>query len=60
MKFSMKNTKSVTIFMNSSIKLDNKTSKILSQNNHELYQRIVGKIIFAAIATWIDIVFAMN
>ena len=37
MKFDMKNVKSAFILMSSSIKLDDKISKIFSQNDHELY-----------------------
>ena len=59
-KFGMKNAKPASTLMDSSIKLDNKISKILSQNNYELYQRIVRKIIFTVIVTWINIIFAMN
>ena len=49
MKFSMKNVKSAFILMNNSIKLDDKISKVLSQENHKLYQRIIEKLMFAAV-----------
>jgi transposase InsO family protein len=60
MEFGMENSKPATTSMDPSIKLDNETSEILSRNDHELYRRIVGKTMFAAIATRIDIALAVN
>ena len=60
MKFSMENTKPASIPMSSSIKLDDKISEILSQNDHELYWRIIDKSMFAAVIVQINIVFTVN
>ena len=49
MKFSMKNMKLAFTFMNNSIKLDDKISKVLNQEDHELYQKIIKKSMFAAV-----------
>ena len=59
-EFGMENAKPASTPMSPSIKLDDETSEILSRNDHELYQKMIGKLMFAAIATWIDIAFAVN
>ena len=60
MEFGMENAKPTSTPMNPSIKLDDETSEILSRNDHELYRKMIGKLMFAAIATRIDIAFAVN
>ena len=60
MEFGMENAKPASTPMSSSIKLDDETSEILSRNDHELYRRIIGKSMFAAVAVRIDIAFAVN
>ena len=60
MKFRMENAKPATTPMSSSIRLDDETSEILSQSDHELYWRIIGKLMFAAVAVQIDIAYAVN
>jgi hypothetical protein len=60
MEFGMENSKLAITPMDPSIKLDSEASEILSQNNHELYRKIVGKLMFAAIATRIDIAYSVN
>ena len=59
-EFGMKKAKLTATFMNFSIKLDNQDSKVLSQQNHELYHRIMRKLMFALITVQIDIVTAVN
>ena len=60
MKFNMKNVKLAFTLMNNSIKLDDEISKVLSQENHKLYQKIIKKLMFAAVTVQIDIVFTVN
>ena len=60
MEFSMKNTKPTSTPMSSSIKLDDKISKILSQQDHELYHKMMRKLMFALIAIQINIITAIN
>src|SRR5436190_9627801 len=60
MKFDMKNMKLAFTLMNNSIKLDDEISKVLSQENHELYQKIIKKLMFAAVTIQIDIIFTVN
>ena len=50
-KFSMKNTKSAAMSMNSSIKLNNQISEMLYKRNHKLYQQMMKKLMFAAVTT---------
>jgi hypothetical protein len=59
-EFGMENAKPASTPMSSSIKLDDETSKILSRDDHELYRRIIGKLMFAAVAVRIDIALAVN
>ena len=60
MKFSMKNAKSAFILMSFSIKLNDKISQILNQQDHELYHKIMRKLMFVLIAIQIDIITAVN
>ena len=59
-KFSMKNTKLTAMSMNSSIKLDDQISEMLHKKDHKLYQQMMKKLMFAAVATRIDIASAVN
>ena len=56
----MKKAKSAATLMNFSIKLDDQDNKVLSQQNHKLYHRIMRKLMFALIIIWINIVIAIN
>ena len=60
MKFDMKNAKLTFILMSSSIKLDDKISQILNQQDHKLYCKMMRKLMFALIVIWIDIITAVN
>ena len=60
MKFNMKNMKLTFTFMNNNIRLDDEISKVLSQEDHKLYQRIIRKLMFAAMIVQIDIVFTVR
>ena len=60
MEFGMENAKPASTPMSSSIKLDDETSKVLSREDHELYRRIIGKLMFAAVAVQIDIAYTVN
>ena len=59
-EFDMKNAKSAFTLMSSSIKLDDKISQILSWQDHELYHKIMRKLMFALIMIWIDIITVIN
>src|SRR5438034_11620159 len=59
-EFGMENAKPASTPMNPSIKLDDETSEILDQDDHELYQRMIGKQMFGAVAVWIDIAQAVG
>ena len=59
-KFDMKNTKLTFTLMNSSIKLDNKISQILSQQDHELYHKMMRKLMFTLIIIQINIIIIIN
>ena len=59
-EFSMEKAKLAATLMNSSIKLDNQDSKVLSQQDHKLYCRMMKKLMFASIVIQIDIVTAVN
>ncbi len=60
MEFGMDNAKPTSTPMSPSIKLDDEASEILSQKDHELYRRMIGRLMFAAIAVRIDIATAVN
>ena len=59
-EFDMKKAKLTITLMNFSIKLDNQDSKVLSQQNHKLYCKIMKKLMFALIVIWIDIIITIN
>src|SRR5438034_2940674 len=59
-EFSMENAKPASTPMSPSIKLDDETSQILNQQDHELYRKMMGKLMFALIAVRIDIITAVN
>jgi len=48
-EFDIEKAKPAATLMNFSIKLDNQDSKILSQQNHKLYHRMMEKLMFALI-----------
>lgn len=60
MKLSLAHSKPAALSMNSSIKLDDKSSKILSGNDHKLYWRTVWKLMFTAVIVRINIAFSIN
>src|SRR5438034_6606707 len=59
-EFGMENAKPASTPMSPSIKLDDETSQILNQQDHKLYRKMVGKLMFASIAVRIDITTAVN
>ena len=59
-EFNMKNVKSVLIFLNSSINLENQNIKILQSKNHEIFRHMIRKMMFMMIEIKINIAFIVN
>src|SRR5213079_417523 len=59
-EFGMEHSKRAPIPLSPSINLENDASKLLNDDDHELYRQMVGRMMFMAIGTRIDITTAVN
>src|SRR5438034_618488 len=59
-EFGMEHSKPASILLSPSFKLEDQESGILNTKDHEIFRHMIGRLMFAAIATRIDISLAVN
>jgi transposase InsO family protein len=59
-EFGMEHAKKAPIPLSSSINLENQDTGILQPKDHEIFRQMIGKMMFMAIGTRIDIALAVN
>src|SRR5437762_952041 len=59
-EFGMKHSKPALMPLSPSVNLENQDSEILNVKDHEIFKRLIGRLMFMAIGTRIDIAFAVN
>jgi len=59
-KFDMKQSRQASVLLSPSINLENEASKLLNENDHELYRQMISQMMFMMIETQINIATAVN